>query len=320
MYSCDFKWPGDANIAVVFNMSWETCEATLGTSNSTEKKGGVPKPDAPFARGMRVIYEHAFAETGGMQRIMDVWQRHGINASCYVNGKTVSLYPELSKRMLAEGNELIAQGWTHNPLTRMSAAEHAESLDKTLEAFDKVLSYKPAGFSSPGGNITNETYKYLVERGFKYSCGLRNADVPFVMNIDGKKLVGMTSYDISDFASYTDNMPISEILQRLKDSFDAMYAEGARGWPKMLTYGTHPFVCHASRTMPLERIIQYMKGHPKVWFATRGEIADWVLENYPDHDLSKFYPEAVNSDRHYGLGIGLGGAEAEKVMSRYRNT
>lgn len=319
MYSCDFKWPGGANIAVVLNMSWETCEETLGTSLSTEKKGGGPKPEAPFARGMRVIYEHAFAETGGMQRIMDVWQRHGIRSSCYVNGKTVGLYPELSKRMLAEGHELIAQGWTHQPLTRMSAAEHAQSLDQTLETFKKVLNFKPTGFSSPGGNITSETYKLLVERGFKYSCGLRNSDVPFIMNIAGKKLVGMTSYDISDFASYTDNMPITEILQRLKDAFDAMYEEGERGWPKLLTYGTHPFCCHASRTKPLERMIQYMKGHPKVWFATRGEIADWMLEQYPDHDLAKFYPEAVASDRHYGLGIGLGGAEAETTMSRYRN-
>ncbi len=319
MYNCDFKWPDGAYIAVAFNMSWETCEETLGTSLSTEKKGTGPQSEAPFARGMRVIYEHAFAETGGMQRIMDVWQRHSINASCYVNGNTVALYPELAKRMLAEGNELIAQGWRHHPLTRMSAEEHAKSLDMTLETFDQVLNYKPAGFSSPGGNITSETYHLLVERGFKYSCGLRNADVPFIMNIGTKKLVGMTSYDISDFASYTDNMPISEILQRLTDAFDAMYDEGRRGWPKMLTYGTHPFVCHASRTRPLEKVIQYMKGHPKVWFATRGEIADWVLENYPDHDLAKFYPEAVNSDRHYGLGIGLGGSEAEKKFSQYRN-
>lgn len=319
MYDCEFKWPGGANIAVVFNMSWETCEETLGTAGSTEKKGSGPKPDAPFARGMRVIYEHAFAETGGMQRIMDVWKRHGIKASCYVNGKTVSLYPGLAKRMVENGNELIAQGWTHHPLTRISAEDHAASLDRTLEAFDKVLGLRPKGFSSPGGNITSETFRLLADRDFTYCCGLRNSDVPFIIKVGGRKLVGMTSYDISDFASYTDNMPISEILQRLKDSFDAMYAEGERGWPKMLTYGTHPFVCQASRTMPLERIIEYMKGHPKVWFATRGEIAQYMLETYPDYDLSKFYPEAVASDRHYGLGIGLGGPEADATFSKYRN-
>ncbi len=108
----------------------------------------------------------------------------------------------------------------------------------------------------------------------------------------------------------------------------------ACGSPKMLAYGTHPFCCHPPRTRPLEKIIKCMKGYPKdwfatrpkvwfatrpkVWFATREEIADWMLENYPDHDLSKFYPEAVVSDRHYGLGLGLGGAEAQEKLSRWR--
>lgn len=319
MYDCEFKWPGGANIAVVFNMSWETWEDTLGTSASHEKKGSGPKPDAPYARGMRVIYEHAYAETGGMQRIMDVWKRHGLKASCYTDGLTATLYPRLAKRMIAEGHELLVQGWTHHTLTQMTLAQQVSSLDRTIEAFDKVLGYKATGFSSPGGNITNETFALLADRGFKYCCGLRNSDLPFIIPVNGRKLVGMTSYDISEFASHTDNMAVSEIMQRLQDCFDAMYEEGERGYPKMLAYGTHPFCCHASRTRPLERVIEHMKTRPKVWFATRGEIADYMLKTYPNHDLSKFYSEAVNSDTQYGLGIGLGGAAAVDKFARYRN-
>jgi hypothetical protein len=43
-----------------------------------------------------------------------------------------------------------------------------------------------------------------------------------------------------------------------------------------------------------------------------------VLDRYPEMDLAGFYPEAVASDRHYGLGLGLGGAEAEEEAARYR--
>ena len=35
-------------------------------------------------------------------------------------------------------------------------------------------------------------------------------------------------------------------------------------------------------------------------------------------DLSRFYPEAVASDQHYGLGIGLGGEKATQVSYSYR--
>ena len=47
-----------------------------------------------------------------------------------------------------------------------------------------------------------------------------------------------------------------------------------------------------------------------VWFATREQIPDWVSKDFPDQDLAKFYPEAVNSDRWWGLAVGLGGQEA----------
>ena len=111
---------------------------------------------------------------------------------------------------------------------------------------------------------------------------------------------------------------MQEVMTRFKNAFDAMYEEGKRGWPKLLPYGTHPFVSHAFRTKPLEEMIEYVKMHPKVWITTRGEIADYMLENYSDYDLAKFYPEAVASDKHYGLGIGLGGEEAEEKMARYK--
>jgi hypothetical protein len=61
-----------------------------------------------------------------------------------------------------------------------------------------------------------------------------------------------------------------------------------------------------------------VKKKDHVWIATRGEIAEWVLRNYPDMDLSRFYPEAANSDRIYGLGIGLGGEEAKRKAASYR--
>lgn len=319
MYKADFKWPDGAYIAVVLNMSWESWPDTLATAETSESTGErVPPPTAPYTRAMRPIYEHAYAETGGMQRMIDLWERHGIRSSCYADGLTVTLFPGLARTLVQSGHELLVQGWDHTPLTRQTVAEQAESIDRTIEAFDKVLDYRATGFSSSGGNITAETFGLLVDRGFKYACGLRNADVPYIMHVKGKKLVGMTSYAISEFNTHHGAMTMTEVMSRLKYAFDAMYDEGKRGWPKLLPYGTHPFVSAAFRTKPLEEMIEYMKKQPKVWFTTRGEIADYMLETYPDYDLAAFYPEAVNSDRQYGLGIGLGGAEAEEKMARYR--
>ena len=88
MYKCKFEWPDGAHIAVVFNMSWDIPEHAIGA-----------KPNAKHKRATRPIYENAFADTGGVQRLMDMWERHGIRTSRYVDGLTVTLFPEVAKTL-----------------------------------------------------------------------------------------------------------------------------------------------------------------------------------------------------------------------------
>jgi len=129
----------------------------------------------------------------------------------------------------------------------------------------------------------------------------------------------MNSYALCDYNSYShsDASP-RDVVQMFVDFFDTVYEEGQRGYPKMLAYGTHPFLSQGHRTRPMEEAIRYVQSKPNVWIATRGEIADWVLQSYPEHDLATFYPEAVNSDKWYGLSLGVGGDEAIAEALSYR--
>jgi peptidoglycan/xylan/chitin deacetylase (PgdA/CDA1 family) len=307
MYDARFEWPNGACIAVVFNMSWEI--------PPLDHLGATPK--SPYQRAMRPVYESAFADTGGMQRLLDLWARHDIRTSCYADGLTVSLFPELARKVAGAGHELIVQGWDHGFLYDMTADEQRSAIERTNAAFEQVTGRKARGFSSAGGHLTSETFSILAEQGFVYSCGLRNAEVPFIIRVGDKKLVGMTSYAVSDTPT-TRGMAPREITAMWRDYFDALYDEGQRGYPKMIAYGSHPAIAHGHRIRPLEDLIAYVKSRPDVWITTRGAIADHMLERYPDHELSAFYPEAVNSDRYYGLGIGLGGDEARRTAARYR--
>lgn len=318
MYTCEFSWPGGAHIAVVFNMSWETWEKTLGTPQNDQKSHERVPADAKYQRGMRWIYEHAYAETGGMQRLLDLWRRHGVRTSCYADGLTVSLYPELAKAAAADGHEFLVQGWTHHYFWAQTVEEQTSSIQRTKAAFD-TLGLPATGFSSPGGHLTAETLSLCAQEGFDYVCGFRNADVPFIIRHGDRKLVGMTSYALTDFLNYrTSEATPRDIAQMWRDAFDGMYEEGKRGFPSMLAYGTHPILAHPFRTRPLEDLIEYVRSKPGVWITTRGEIAKWMLDKYPDHDLARFYPEAIASDRYYGLSLGLGGHEATNEAARFR--
>lgn len=321
LYQGKFEWPNGAHIAVVFNISWEIWPQTLATAENNQRRGETVPEDAEYGRWMMPVYEHAYAETAGMQRLLDLWERHDVHTSIYVDGLAIELYPELAKRSFEFGHEFIVQGWDHSFLWEQTVAEQTESIERTRDACQALFGIQPVGFSASAGSMTPETFGIIADRGFKYACGFRNTDVPFIIKLDGdRKLVGMNSYAHCDFNSYgfSDYSPRS-VLTQWRDEFDVMYEEGKRGFPQMLAYGTHPFLSHGSRTRPLEEAIEYVKDRPGVWITTREEIAEWVLQEYPDRQLTDFYPEAASSDRWYGLSMGVGGEEARREALRHRH-
>jgi peptidoglycan/xylan/chitin deacetylase (PgdA/CDA1 family) len=67
----------------------------------------------------------------------------------------------------------------------------------------------------------------------------------------------------------------------LKDSFDALYAEGTET-PRMMSVGLHcRLVGRPRRITALERFLDYAKSHEAVWFCRRVDIARHWRERHP---------------------------------------
>jgi peptidoglycan/xylan/chitin deacetylase (PgdA/CDA1 family) len=63
-----------------------------------------------------------------------------------------------------------------------------------------------------------------------------------------------------------------------KRFFDELYREGAIA-PTFTTFQLHPYVSsRPGRASALREMIEYMKSHEGVWFATGIEVADWWLK------------------------------------------
>ena len=72
----------------------------------------------------------------------------------------------------------------------------------------------------------------------------------------------------------------NDFFTYLKDSFDVLYAQAARG-PRMMSIGLHPrIIGRPGRVNSLRRFIEYAKQFPDAWFATREEIARAWLQQY----------------------------------------
>jgi peptidoglycan/xylan/chitin deacetylase (PgdA/CDA1 family) len=77
-------------------------------------------------------------------------------------------------------------------------------------------------------------------------------------------------------------------LRYAVDSFDWLYAEAAHE-PRMMSLGVHlRIIGRPGRIAYLERFIQHVRRHERVWIATREAIADhWAAEHPPTSGPSR---------------------------------
>ncbi len=67
----------------------------------------------------------------------------------------------------------------------------------------------------------------------------------------------------------------------LRDSFDCLYAEGEDA-PKMMSIGLHCRLAgRPGRFMALQRFLDHIASHDKVWLCRRADIAHHWHDTYP---------------------------------------
>ncbi len=67
----------------------------------------------------------------------------------------------------------------------------------------------------------------------------------------------------------------------LRDSFDVLYAEGETS-PKMLSIGMHGRILgRPGRFRALQRFLDYIQQHERVWICRRQDIADHWIAHHP---------------------------------------
>ena len=135
---------------------------------------------------------------------------------------------------------------------------------------------RPLGFYQGKASV-NTTQLVMEEGGFVYSSDSYADDLPyFVMGPRGPHLIVPYTLDANDmrFATAQGFNSGDQFFAYLRDSFDALYAEGMAGAPKMMSVGLHcRLVGRPGRAASLARFLDYVQGKPDVWLARRIDIA-----------------------------------------------
>ncbi len=97
-------------------------------------------------------------------QIQDILDSYGVRATFFVVGKNVEYYPEVARRIVAEGHVLGNHSYTHKALSEFDVPDYSE-VDLAQTAIYKVTGVKPRLFRPPYGRKTPWQLEYVKRKG-----------------------------------------------------------------------------------------------------------------------------------------------------------
>lgn len=120
--------------------------------------------------------------TAVVPSILDGLRSRSLSATFFVEGLNAEIYPDLLRRIDAEGHEVAYHAWAHEQWGRLDADTQEENLGRGLEAFSR-LGLSMSGMRPPGGALGAGGAELLAEAGLAY-CSPAGKGLGSVRNQD----------------------------------------------------------------------------------------------------------------------------------------
>ena len=96
-------------------------------------------------------------------RLLDILKERNVKATFYVVATNARAYPEIMRRIIAEGHEIGNHTVTHGNLAKMSAAGVRKELTEAHESIVAATGVAPRTMRPPYGAITSSQKKWIRE-------------------------------------------------------------------------------------------------------------------------------------------------------------
>jgi len=305
------EWPDDARIAVQFVLNYEeggeNCVLHGDAASEAFLSEIVGASQWPGQRhwNMESVYE--YGARAGFWRLHRLFTEKQLPVTVYGVATALQRSPAQVAAMVEAGWEIASHGLKWVEHKDMAPDEERAAIAEAMRLHTLVTGERPRGWYT--GRCSVNTVDLATEfGGFDYISDTYADDLPYwYEHGDRQQLIIPYTLDANDmrFATPQGFNSGDQFFSYLKDSFDALYAEGAAGSPKMMSIGLHcRLIGRPGRVMALARFIDYVQSHEKVWIARRIDIAEHWAKTHPPKPATERpsqMPEAEFVERFGGI-------------------
>ena len=270
------NWPEGKNIAVTFSLmfeGWEDGAAPgIGPMGNPLKPGYLDTANRGWAE---------YASNNGLDRLLKIFKDQGITGSVFCSGVMMERYPELIKRIDAEGHEIVLHSYAQNicPVYLDEETEKTQ-LDRCIQLVETLTGKRPAGFGSPRGTGSLKTSELLAERGVKYTIDWMGSDMPMIEKTPKGDICKLPfTMDVNDMPMYvrygnSSTIYCDTLIDEFENWFNKHPEEKVVYW---ITAHCHVFG-RPYGAIQFLKAMQYIQSLPNVWIAKPYEIASTVID------------------------------------------
>lgn len=289
------RWPGGARIALQFVLNYEEGGENCvlhGDAASEQFLSEIVGAAAYPARHMSMEGIYEYGSRAGVWRILREFEHRKLPLTIFGVSMALQRHPELTRAFVELGHEIACHGWRWIHYQNVDEATEREHMRIGMQIIKELTGEMPLGWYT--GRDSPNTRKLVVEHGgLLYDADYYGDDLPFWTEVEvtgGEKkphLVVPYTLDSNDmrFATPQGFNTGEQFFQYLKDAFDVLYAEGdpsGLDQPKMLSVGMHcRLLGRPGRFRALQRFLDYVQSHDKVWICRRVDIARHWIDTHP---------------------------------------
>ena len=293
------QWPGQARVAVQFVLNYEEGgeNATLhGDAGSEQFLSEMFNPASYPDRHMSMEGIYEYGSRVGVWRILREFERRGWPMTVFGVAMALERHPELTTAFHELGHEIACHGWRWIHYQNLDEATERDHMLKALAIIERLTGQRHGqcdtvqGAGWYTGRDSPNTRRLVVDHGgFAYDSDYYGDDLPFWMKV-AKTNGQVVPHLVVPYTLDTNDMRFSlpqgfaqaeDFFIYLRDSFDALYAEGADS-PKMMSVGMHcRLLGRPGRIVALQKFMDHIERHDRVWVCRRIDVAQHWRQVHP---------------------------------------
>jgi len=277
------QWPNQARIAVQFVLNYEEGgenHVEHGDAGSEQFLSEIVGAASFPAKHMSMDSMYEYGSRAGFWRIHEEFQKRDLPMTIFGVGMALARNPHIVQAIKDADYDVVSHGqrWLH--YQNMPIEIERQHMDQAISVLEALFGKTPIGWYT--GRDSPNTRQLLAEfPQIQYDCDHYGDDLPFWSSLTDSQ-GNSRSHLIIPYTLECNDMKFSsaggfntgeQFYQYLKDSFDVLYAEGEFA-PKMMSIGMHcRLLGRPGRFKALQRFLDYVQSHEKVWICKRGDIA-----------------------------------------------